>query len=321
MFANNVAWMLQRVENLEHKIIAAEDKQPARPPAFAHIRIRVGQSKARYRTGAASAAVLLVALLSTACGAETTSPAAGTFTPRTHGVLMVVTSEVPRPGFWEGTPAHVNGGFEYEVAKELAKRFGLKTVTVKIEPFSRIVQGHLDGSDLALDLITPTSEREQHLAFSVPYLDAAPTVVVRTGTSVPDLAHAQKLRWGGVHATTLVPIIHTLISPTDPVRMYGTTAAMVTALEHGQIDAVLLDMPLAVATADRSGGRLHAAAQLPDPESLAAALPKGSANVQAVDSAVNAFTANGTINRLLRTWVGAAAANAETSIPLLQTSL
>ncbi len=275
----------------------------------------------RYRTGAAAAVALLVALSLTACGAETTSPAAGTFTPRTHGVLTVVTSEVPRPGFWEGTPAHVDGGFEYELAKELAKRFGLKAVAVKLEPFNRIVQGHLDGSDLALDLITPTSERMQHLAFSFPYLDAAPTVVVRAGTSVLDLDHAQKLRWGGVHGTTLVPIIHNLIRPTDPVRMYGTTAAMIAALEHHQIDAVLLDMPLAVATADRSGGRLKAAAQLPDPESLAAALPKGSANVEAVDSAVNAMTADGTINRLLRTWVGAAAASAETAIPLLQTAL
>jgi polar amino acid transport system substrate-binding protein len=274
----------------------------------------------RYRTGAAAVGLLL-ALFLTACGAETTSPAAGTFTPRTHGVFTVVTSEVPRPGFWEGTPARVSGGFEYKLAADLAQRFGLKAVRVKIEPFNRIVQGHLDGSDLALDLITPTSERMQHLAFSFPYLDAAPTVVVRPGTSVPDLADAQKLRWGGVRATTLVPIIHTLIRPKDQVRMYGTTAAMVGALEHGQIDAVLLDMPLAVATADRSGGRLKAAAQLPDPESLAAALPKGSANVQAVDSAVNALTANGTISRLLRTWVGAAAATAETSIPLLQTSL
>ena len=299
----------------------AQDKQPAHPPAVGHAQTLIGRPMARYRTVAASAAAVLIALLSTACGAETTSPAAGTFTPRTRGVLSVVTSEVPRPGFWNGTPAHVNGGFEYELAKELAQRFGLKTVLVKIEPFNRIVQGHLDGSDLALDLITPTSERGRHLAFSFPYLDAAPTVVVRTGTSIPDLADAQNLRWGGVHATTLVPIIRSLIRPTDPIRMYGTTAAMVAALEHRQIDAILLDMPLAVSTADHSGGRLDAAAQLPDPESLAVGLPKSSTNVQAVDSAVNALTADGTIDRLLRIWVGAAAADAEKSIPLLQTGL
>jgi ABC-type amino acid transport substrate-binding protein len=76
-----------------------------------------------------------------------------------------------------------------------------------------------------------------------------------------------------------------------------------------------------VATADRSQGRLHAAAQLPENETIAAALPKGSVNEQAVSSAFRAFTADGTISRLLRVWVGPEAANAEKSIPLLETTL
>jgi polar amino acid transport system substrate-binding protein len=263
--------------------------------------------------------VLVSALLLAACGADTSSPAAGTFTPRTPGVLTVVTSEVPRPGFWEGTPSHLTGGFEYELARLLARRLGLRVVRVRVEPFRRIVHGRLDGADLALDLITPTTRRARRLSFSLPYLDAPPTVVVRAGRSVPDLYTAQTLRWGAVRATTFVGIIRSLISPNDPVRIYETTAQMVRALEHGQIDAVLLDMPLAVVTADRSGGRLSTAAQLPGSGMIAAALPKNSGNVQAVDSAFNAFTADGTINSLLKVWIGAAAANAESSIPLLQT--
>jgi ABC-type amino acid transport substrate-binding protein len=267
------------------------------------------------------AALGVAALALAACGADTTSPAAGTFTPRTPGVLTVVTSDVPSPGFWDGTPSHVTGGFEFELAKVLAQRLGLRVVRVKIEPFHRIVQGQLDGADIALDLITPTTERGQRLSFSYAYLNAAPTVVVRAGTSVPDLQAAQALRWGVVRATTFVGIIDSMISPNGPVRMYDSTSDMVIALERGQIDAALLDLPLAVVTADRSGGRLSAAAQLPDAELIAAALPKGSGNVQAVDSAFNAFTADGTIDHLLKAWVGSSAANAESSIPLLQTTL
>jgi polar amino acid transport system substrate-binding protein len=275
----------------------------------------------RVRRCLLAALSVLLALSSAACSADTSSPAAGTFTPRTHHVLTVVTSEVPRPGFWEGTPSHVTGGFEFELAKLLAQRFGLSGVRVRVERFQQIVQGQLAGADLALDLITPTTERTRLLTFSDPYLDAAPTVVVRTGTSVPDLHTAQTLRWGAVRATTFVGIIDGMISPNDPVHMYDTTADMVLALEHGQIDAVLLDMPLAVVTADRSGGRLRAAAQLPDSETVAAALPKGSGNVQAVDSAFNAFTADGTIDHLLQVWIGSTAANEESSIPLLETTL
>jgi polar amino acid transport system substrate-binding protein len=236
-------------------------------------------------------------------------------------VLTIVTADVPNPGFWEGAPDHVTGGFEFELAKDLARRLGLSAVRIKLERFHRIVAGQLDGADLALDLITPTTEREQSLAFSSPYLDAPPTIVVRAGTSVPDLHTAQALRWGAVRATTFVGVIGSMIKPDGAVRIYDNNADMVAALERGELDAVLFDLPLAVATADRSRGRLRTAAQLPDSEIIAAALPKGSRNTQAVDSAFRAFIADGTIDHLLRVWVGPQAADAEHSIPLLETTL
>ena len=179
------------------------------------------------RTGGVRMAVLLIAaLLAGACGTLTTSPAAGTFTPRTPNVLTVATTDIPSAGFWEGTPAHVSGGFEFELAKVLARRFGLKSVDIKVDRFNRIVTGHLDGADLALDLITPTAQRARSLTFSSPYLDAAPTAVTRTGTAVPDLDTARSLRWGAVRGTTFVGIIGSLIGPSDPVRIYEDTADM-----------------------------------------------------------------------------------------------
>jgi polar amino acid transport system substrate-binding protein len=267
-----------------------------------------------------AAGLLVVSLLVVGCGDRTTSPAAGQFTPRTRGVLTVTTSVIPTPGFWTGTPEHVTGGLEYELARTLAQRFGLRSVSVRIVDFHQVVRGDLGGADLALDLITPTSQRQQALDFSDPYLDAAPTVVVRAGTSVTDLATARTLRWGAVRATTFVSIINNLVSPDAPVRIYDNSSQMLTALEDRSVDAALLDLPFAVATANESGGRLQAVAQLPGSETIAAALPKGSGNVDAVDSAMRAFTADGTIDHLLRTWIGAKAADAEKSIPLIRTT-
>jgi polar amino acid transport system substrate-binding protein len=264
--------------------------------------------------------LLATVLTLAACGDRTTSPAAGTFAPRTAGTLTVVTTDIPSPGFWEGTPTRLTGGFEYELARLLAQRFGLHSLRIETDSFHRIVEGQLDGADLALDLITPTRERSKSLDFSTPYLNAAPTVVAREDTSVPDLETARQLRWGAVDGTTFVGIIGSLIAPDRPTRIFANNAAMVSALEDGQIDAFLLDLPLAVVTATRSSGRLHAVAQLPAPELIAAALPKGSQNTDAVDSAIRAFTADGTIDELLHQWVGSAAADAEKSIPLLQTT-
>jgi len=194
-------------------------------------------------------------------------------------------------------------------------------VQVKVVHFHRIVRGHLGGAEIAIDLLTPTSEREEHLEFSAPYLKSAPTVLVRAGTEVPDLKTAQELRWGAIQSTTFVETIEDQIVPEAEEVLYDGQQEVVAALEKGQIEATLLDLPLAVAIANRSHGRLEAVAQLPDKEALAVGLPKGSSNRQAVDSAIRALTANGTIEGLLEEWVGDEAANAESEIPLLHTTL
>lgn len=286
--------------------------------------MRVGSRGAAVRcsTSVGTACLVLVAAAAfSGCGTRSTSPAAGTFTPATPGVLTVATSDVPSPGFWEGTPTHLTGGFEYELALALADRFDLRSVRIKIVSFHRVVAGDLDGADLALDLITPTDARKEHLDFSTPYLNEAPTVVVRSGTSISDLATAQDLQWGAIRSTTFVDLIDDLVAPDDPVRIYDDQRAETLALLRGQIDAAMYDLPSAVAIADNSHGRLDAAAQLPQPENIAAALPEGSDNAQAVDSAMRAFIADGTVHDLLEDWVGSDAANASKSIPLLHTTL
>ena len=260
-------------------------------------------------------------LLAVLVGCGSISGSAGTFTPARPGILTVATSAVPSAGFWEGTPTHPTGGFEYELVREMAKRFGLGRVQIKIVHFHRLVRGHLGGADLGVDLITPTSEREEHLEFSGPYLTTAPTVLVRSGTEVPDLATAQELRWGAIQSTTFVETIEQSIVPEEEPALYDGQQEVLAALRAGEIEATLLDLPLAVATAEESHGELEAVAQLPDKEALSVALPKGSPNRQAVDSAIQAFTADGTIEELLEEWVGSEAANAESSIPLLHTTL
>ncbi len=267
----------------------------------------------------ATAGLAIALALLAGCGSI--SGSAGDFSPARPNLLTVATSAVPSAGFWEGTASRPSGGFEYELSRELAARFGLARVQIRIVHFHRLVEGHLGGADLGIDLLTPTEERERHLQFSSPYLKTAPTVVVRSGTEVPDLASAQELQWGAIRSTTFVEAIGTSIAPEEPVRLFDGQQEMLDALQAGKVEAVLFDLPLAVATANRSGGRLEAVAQLPDKEAIAVAMPPDSPNRQAVDSAIRALTADGTIERLLERWVGSDAAEAESAIPLLHTTL
>ncbi len=269
----------------------------------------------------ASAALATLGLAGALCGCGSISASAGSFRSAHPNVLTVATSAVPSAGFWEGTPTDPRGGFEYQLAREMAKRFGLARVRIKIVHFHRLVAGHLGGADLGIDLITPTAERERVLEFSTPYLKSAPTVVVRAGTEVPDLASAQELRWGAIGSTTFVETIANSIVPEAPTRLFDGQRELLAALHAGRVQAALFDLPLAVAIASSSAGSLEAVAQLPEREAISVALPKDSPNRQAVDSAIRAFTADGTIEDLLNEWVGAEASEAESDIPLLHTTL
>ena len=81
------------------------------------------------------------------------------------------------------------------MAQRARRRFELDRVVVRTEPFSRIVGGDLGDADLALALITPTEQRDKVLDFSTPYIHAAPALVTRVGTEVPDVQTAQGLQF------------------------------------------------------------------------------------------------------------------------------
>jgi polar amino acid transport system substrate-binding protein len=262
--------------------------------------------------------VAIAALLSVAAGGcAGLGSASGAFRPSHRGVLTVVTQPLPTVGFWNGTDARPTGGLEYGIARDLAQRFGLRLV-VRTEPFARIVAGHLDGADLALSLITPTSTRDQVLDFSSPYINAAPALLVRAGISVPDLQTAQGLRWAVESNTTLQSTITDVIQPERSPLQFASRQGVLRALRSGRADVTLFDLPAAEAIAN-ADPKLVVAAQLADTEPIAAALPQDSDNRQAVSSALRAMLADGTIDHLAERWLGVSLSDSEDNVPLLRT--
>lgn len=264
------------------------------------------------------ALLLVSALALSLAGCVNLGSASGTFTPVHRGRLTVVTQPLPTAGFWNGTDARPTGGLEYGIARDLAHRFGLRLV-IRTEPFTRIVAGHLDGADLALSLITPTSAREQVLEFSSPYINTAPALLVRAGISVPDLNSAQQLRWAVESHTTLEATIANVIQPDEPPLQFASREGVLRALDSGRADVTLFDLPAAVAIA-HGDPKLTVAAHLADTEPIAAALPKGSSNVQAVSSAMRGMLADGTIDRLAKRWLGTSITDSQANVPLLRTT-
>lgn len=258
----------------------------------------------------------------TACGEVGQDGSAGSFEPAVAGTLTVATATVPSAGFWEGTPANPTGGFEYELAVELQRRFELESLDVVVVPFAEIIAGDLGGADLALSLITPTEERDQVLDFSDPYLRSPPALLTGSELEVPDLETARELQFVVEAETTLEQVLAESIDPIPEVIAAVDEDAVLAALADGSAEAAMLDLPAAAAVAERSEGLFAVAAKLGTDETIAAGLPDGAdSNREAVSSAIRALIADGTLPELSERWLGSEIADDAPSVPLLRTGL
>ncbi|MFA9400867.1 MAG: substrate-binding periplasmic protein [Acidobacteriota bacterium] len=264
--------------------------------------------------------VALAALLLAGCGGgDGVTSATGTFDPNRPGKLTVMTQPMPTAGFWEGTRPSPTGGFEYEMAVDLAERLDLEGVEIRTTPFSRIVNGRLGDADLAMALITPTSERDQVLDFTTPYIDSAPALLVREGTEIPDVKTAQGMQFAVGRNTTFEQIVDETIQPDlEPLR-FESRQREIRAVRNETADVAMFDLPAAEAIVD-DDDRLAIAAKLSSTEPIAAALPESSTNVDSVGAALRAMEADGTIDRLSEEWLGTSITDSENSVPLLRTS-
>ena len=257
----------------------------------------------------------LAALCLAGCAAGSSS---GEFDPRTENTLTVMTEPLPTPGFWEGSGDTPTGGAEFDLAKELAERLGVDRVVVRTEDFSKIVAGDLGDADVALALITPTDARRQVLDFTTPYLEASPALLVKGDREIPDVQTAQGLRWVLGANTTFVALVDDLIRPDAPPAELEDRGAEIQAVADGTADVAMFDLPEAAAIVEQQP-ELSMAAKLDQTEPIAAALPKDSANTEALGAALRAMINDGTIDTVTERWLGVSVSDAEGSVPLLRT--
>ena len=222
-----------------------------------------------------------------------------------HGVetvtpdVLTVATDFPAPGFWEGSDVrHVSGGFEADLAVELADRLGLDRVEVVERRFDDLVDGRAGGFDVALAQVSITRERAAVVDLSRPYLTTPVGVVGRAGDdTVPDLADARTLRWAVQEATTEVDVVDDLIRPDDDATVYPTVAAALSAVARQVVDVAAIDFVRALAEVDEPPD-LALAAQVTAPQNVGALLPEGSDNLSAVDAALRSLEADGTLDDL-----------------------
>ena len=259
----------------------------------------------RHRTngkvrGAGAAVALALLLLSLAsCDQD----AAGSFHPKSEGVLTVATS-LPGPGFWNGdTPEAIKDGFEYCLAAEIAHRAGLDKVAVVNVAWDALVAGQTKNFDFALSQISITDERKKVVDFSTPYFASDIGILAKKGMAV-DSGKMKSLRIGVQQATTGADFVDQQLKPSTPAKVFPDTPSMFTALQAGQIDVAMTDTAIILQQAGASGGLFEVVGQYTTGESYGALYPKGSANEAALNKAIEAMIADGTIKALAVKYLG-----------------
>jgi polar amino acid transport system substrate-binding protein len=191
-----------------------------------------------------------VALVATAAVATPALASKSAPPVKTAGVLTVGLS-LPSPGFQVGTIRGTDvlhpKGMEIELAQDIAKKLGLKSVKFfNVSNFPNIYSPAPKPYDLALAEVTITPARAKVVSFSTPYYDANQGVLIKKGLSPQpkSIADLKKLTLCAQTGTTGADFIKTKIRPTKAALYPQTTTVMYQQVQSGRCDAAVYDAPI-----------------------------------------------------------------------------
>lgn len=256
----------------------------------------------------------LVSVLA-ACGGSgtpTTTTSSNVAPTKTPGKL-IVGFDVPAPAFWNG---QVSGttianptGFEYGLALDVAQQLGISksNVTFLRAPFATILLAGKKPYDFAMEETTITAQRAQVVGFSAPYFDANQGVLIAKGMTKPtSIADLKSLQTCAQAATTgLSWLLHKLRPAKQPLVYSASSSAAFDAVASGACQALVLDVPIVEAQAQKQPGAYGGViGQIDTHEGYGAVFAHGSPLIPYVSKALKTLQSNGTIGKLTKRWFG-----------------
>lgn len=261
-------------------------------------------------TGTATSASGSAAPSGSAAAGDCSPSALSTAAP---GTLTIATSEpVFEPWMVGNDPA--NGeGFESAVAYAVADKLGYTKdqVAWKRVGFDEAIVKQ-DGWDFDINQFTITPDREKQVDFSPGYYDVAQVVITVKGSPIEgatSLAALKDAKLGAMNGTTSLQILQQSVAPSQQPSIFDDNVLAVQALQSGQIDGLVVDLPTAfyITSAQLSDGKI--VGQLPNSgqaEQLGLLLAKGSPLTPCVSQAVTALREDGTLAKLSNQWLAVA---------------
>ncbi|UYM07202.1 ABC transporter substrate-binding protein [Solicola gregarius] len=227
------------------------------------------------------------------------------------GTLTVAT-DTPAYDPWFSDDDPSNGkGYESAVTYAIADRLGFdkSEVTWTSVPFNTSYQPGEKKFDFDINQVSITEKRAQAVTFSEPYYAAAQAVITMDDSEYADIISLDELKDAKVGAqvgTTSLEAIDQ-IGPDQEPAIYDDTNQATKALEAGQIDALIADLPSGyyITAAVLDGSKLVGQFQpeTGETEEFGLLFEKGNSLVSCVNAAIDDLKSDGTLAELEKKWL------------------
>ncbi|MFC4997583.1 ABC transporter substrate-binding protein [Dactylosporangium cerinum] len=228
------------------------------------------------------------------------------------GKLTVATDEpVYEPWFKDNKPES-GEGFEAAVAYAVATKLGYskdQVVWTRVT-FNNAIAPGKKTFDFDVNEFSITDERKQAVDFSAPYYDVTQTVIALKTSKIAGaktVADLKGAKLGAQVGTTSYRSITEVVKPTAQPQVYNNNDDAKKALQNGQIDGLVVDLPTAFYITGAEITEAQIVGQLPQPsgtpEQFGLVLDKGSALTGCVSQAVDALRTDGTLKTLTDKWL------------------
>jgi len=229
------------------------------------------------------------------------------------GQLTIATDKPAFPPWFVDNDPTKGKGFESAVAYAVAGELGfadgeVEWVTV---PFNASYQPGSKEFDFDINQISITPKRAESVTFSRGYYTAAQAVITLQDSEFAEATNLDELteaRFGVQVGTTSLSAITDVIQPTTEPAVYDDTNAATNALQNGQVDAIVADLPTAFYITGAQlveGGTIVGQFQPAEGETEQFGLlfEQGDPLVDCVDAALATLEQDGTLAQLEQRWL------------------
>ena len=288
----------------------------------------------------AVASLAVAGLLLSACSSSSDDPAAETTTAETSveesasesaatdecayenlttinpGMLTIGTDTPAYPPYFSDDDPTNGEGFESAVAYAVGSQLGFSPTDVKWEvvPFNTSYAPGEKNFDFDINQISITPERSEVVDFSDGYYTVNQAVVafndspIAGATTITELKDA---KLGAQVGTTSLSFVTEVVQPTDEPYVFNDTNDAKSALQNGQIDGIVVDLPTAyyvtAAEFDDSKivGQFQASA---GGEEFGLLFQKGNPLVNCVNKALTTLKDSGELQEIQDAWLAGTSA-------------